>query len=68
MFQHRPVDLLQHVEPQVHRVVGPDAEDVGVEGSVVELAERQAVGDDCLPSWVSVWQDMRPPTRWSVCR
>ena len=59
MRQHRPVNLLQHVEPQVNRVVGPDAEDVGVERRVVKFAQRQSVGDDGLPTRMRVRQNVR---------
>ena len=39
------VDLGQDVLPDLDLEVGPDAEDVAVEGGVVDLAERQPVGD-----------------------
>ncbi len=44
MLEHRPVDLLQHIEGHGDLEVGRDADEVAVEGGVVELAEREAVG------------------------
>ena len=43
MLEHRPVDLLQHVEAHRDLEVGRDADNVGVERSVMQLAEREAV-------------------------
>ena len=42
MLEHRPVDFLQHVEAHGDLEVGRDADEVAVEGGVVELAEREA--------------------------
>ena len=38
MLEHRPVDFLQHVEAHGDLEVGRDADEVAVEGGVVELA------------------------------
>jgi hypothetical protein len=43
VFQHRPVDLLQQVCPDLDDEVGPDPEDMTVVGRVMDLAESQAV-------------------------
>ena len=52
--QHRAVDLDQDVAPDLDRIVRPDTHDVGVEGSMVNLAEGQAVRHDGLPGRVTV--------------
>jgi hypothetical protein len=44
MLKHRPVDFFQHVEAHGDLEVGRDADEVAVEGGVVELAEREALG------------------------
>ena len=49
MLKHRPVDFLQHVEAHGDLEVRRDADEVAVEGGVVELAEREAVGNDRAP-------------------
>ena len=54
MLKHRPVDFFQHVEAHGDLEVGRDADEVAIEGGVVELAEREAVGNDRLPrGWPS---------------
>lgn len=51
MLKHRPVDLLQHVEAHLDLEAGRDANDVGVERSVVKLAcARGRRSTACLPS------------------
>jgi hypothetical protein len=51
MLKHRPVDFFQHVEAHGDLEVGRDADEVAVEGGVVELAEREAVsGNAKLPT------------------
>jgi hypothetical protein len=57
--KHWAIDLLQHVEPNLDFQVWSDAKDVGVEGGVMEFAERQSVSDDWLSSWMPVWQNVR---------
>jgi hypothetical protein len=59
MQQHRPVDFLQHVEAHGDLEIRRDADDVRIEGGVVELAEREAVGNDRLTPRVAVRQDVR---------
>ena len=58
MLKHRPVDFLQHVEAHGDLEVGRDADEVAVEGRVVELAEREAVGNDRLPQRMAVREDV----------
>jgi hypothetical protein len=54
MLEHRPVDLCEDVEAHGDFEVGRDADEVAVEGGVVELAERQAVGKDRLAQGMAV--------------
>ena len=56
--QHRSVDLLEDVRTDLDLQVGPDAEDVPVERRMVDLAERESVGDDRLTSGVAIRQDV----------
>src|SRR5439155_4724725 len=56
---HRPVDFLQHVEAHGDLEIGRDADEVAVEGGVVELAERKSVGNDRLPKGMAVREDVR---------
>jgi hypothetical protein len=43
--QHRSVDLVENVLAHLDDVVGPQADDLVVEGGVMDLAQREAVGD-----------------------
>jgi len=54
VLEHRPVDLFQDVEAHGDPEVGRDADEVAVEGGVVELAEREAVGNDRLAQGMAV--------------
>ena len=54
VLQHRAVNLREHVGADRDPVVGRDAEDVGVEGAVVDLAEGEAVRDLGAPALVAV--------------
>ena len=58
MPKHRPVDFFQHVEAHGDLEVGRDADEVAVEGGVVELAERETVGNDRLPQGMAVGEDV----------
>jgi len=58
MLEHRAVDLLQDVEAHSDLEVGRDADEVAVEGGVMELAEREAVGNDRLPQGMAVGEDV----------
>jgi hypothetical protein len=58
MLEHRPVDFLQHVEAHGDLEVGRDADEVAVEGGVVQLAEREAVGNDRLAQGMAVGEDV----------
>ena len=56
--QHRAVDLSEHVGPDLDDSVGADAKDVRVERRVMDLAHRQAVGDDRLASLVAIGENV----------
>ena len=58
MLEHRPVDLLQHVEAHRDLEVGRDADDVGVERGVMQRAEREAVGNYRLAGRVAIREDV----------
>jgi hypothetical protein len=57
MAKRWPVVFLQEILTNLDDVVGPDAEDVGVERAVVDSAHRDAIGDYRLAS-VAVFLDM----------
>jgi len=58
MPKHRPVDFFQHVEAHGDLEVGRDADEVAVEGGMVELAQRETVGNDWLPQGMAVREDV----------
>jgi hypothetical protein len=58
VLEHRAVDLLEHVEADLDLEVGCDADDVGIEGRVMQLAQREAVGNHWLSQGMAVGQDM----------
>ncbi|MCI0458172.1 MAG: hypothetical protein L0Z62_14505 [Gemmataceae bacterium] len=61
--QHRPVGLAEDVAADLGRQVGSDPQDEPVEGGVVQLAERQPVGDDGSALRVPVREDVRRVSR-----
>ena len=48
VLEHGPVDFTEDVVTDLDDVVRPNTEDVGIERSVVDLAQRKPVGDDGL--------------------
>jgi hypothetical protein len=48
MKEGRPVDLFEHVTPNLYDMVGPDPEYHVVEGSMMDRAHGNSVGDDGL--------------------
>ena len=48
MAEHRAVLLGQYVVSYLDYQVGSHSENVAIEGSVIDLAERQPVGNDGL--------------------
>lgn len=57
--QHRAIDFYEDVGSDLDDVVGTDPEDVGVEGCVMDLAEREAVRHDRIATVVTVSEDVR---------
>lgn len=57
--QHQTVDFVEDVVPDLHDEVVADAEDVAIEGGVMELAHGQTIRDDRLSSGVAVGKDVR---------
>ena len=53
-----PVDLLQQVHAHGDLEVGRDADEVAVEGGVMELAEREAVGNHRLAQGMAIREDV----------
>jgi len=59
VLQHRSVRFFEDVVPEFDDTVGPNAEDVRVERSVVQAAQRETVRNDWEPLWMAVRQDVR---------
>jgi hypothetical protein len=59
VFQHRAVDLFENVKSYVNDVIGSDADDVAIKRGVVELTERQPVGDLWITCRIAVSNDVR---------
>ena len=64
--EHPAVDLLEHVLPDVEGEVRTDAEDLVVEGGVVDLARGEAVRNDGLSVRLAVGDDVRGVQELSV--
>jgi hypothetical protein len=58
MTQHRAVDLLEDVVPDLDDEVGPNPDYVTVEGGMVQFAHGHPVRDHRLTSRVAVGEDM----------
>src|SRR5438034_1282684 len=58
MLKHRPVDFLQHGEAHGDLEVRGDADEVAVEGSMVELAEREAIRNHRLSKGMAIREDV----------
>ena len=56
--QHRPILLVQDLSPNLDDVVGPDPDELPVEGGVVQLAERETILDSRLAAGLRVWNDV----------
>ena len=52
--QHRAVSLVENIAPDFNDTIRTDPDEVGVKRGVVQLTERQAVGDHRLPTRVTV--------------
>jgi hypothetical protein len=58
-FEHRPVVLVHESARHVNLVVGGDAHEILVEGAVVNRAQADSVGHDCLTALIDVPDDVR---------
>jgi hypothetical protein len=56
--QHRTVDFAKDVLSNFDDEVGPDADDVVVEGGVMQFAQGNPVGNDGITTRVSVRNDV----------
>ncbi len=57
-FQRRGVALVRLEDPNLDDVVGPDTDELTVEGGVVQLTERETILDPRLAVWLRVWNDV----------
>src|SRR5688500_11854355 len=58
MHEHRAVDFLENVGSHFDLQVRCHAENVRVEGGMVEFAKRQAIRHDRLAPWMPVWENV----------
>jgi len=56
--EHGAIDFIEEVMSNVDRQVRRDAEHVGVEGCVMELAEREPIANGRFALWMAVRQDL----------
>ena len=54
VFQHRPIRLFEHILSYFDDIVRPDAKEVTVKCSVMQLTKRQPIRDDGLPLGLAV--------------
>lgn len=58
MAEHGAVLLAQDVLPHFHDEVGANAEEVPIEGGMMEFAQRESIGDDRCPIRLGVRDDV----------
>jgi hypothetical protein len=56
--EHRSVGLLEDVLANLDDEIRTNPDDVAVEGSVMQLAQRDAVGNDGITAWLPVRNDV----------
>ncbi|MBI3403255.1 MAG: cupin domain-containing protein [Acidobacteria bacterium] len=59
MNQHRAVRLIEHVLPHFDNGVGRDSNEVPIEGGMMKLAQREAVGNGRHAERIRIRHDMR---------
>lgn len=59
MLKHRPVDFFEDINTHFDAVVGRDANNVGIECRVMELAQGQSIRDTRLPLRVAIRDNVR---------
>src|SRR5258708_6368165 len=57
--QHGAIGLAKDVEAYLDAQLRRDSQDVAIEGGVMQLAQRKAVGDDRFASGMAIGQDVR---------
>src|SRR5256885_9292351 len=68
MAEHRSVLLLEDVIADLHHKVGPYSEDVSVERGVVNLAERETIGNHRVAPRMAVGKDVRSLEKLGVAQ
>jgi hypothetical protein len=58
MDKHRPVDLFEHVPPQLNDVIRPDPQDIMVERGMMQPTQREAIRDEWLGSRIEIRKDV----------
>lgn len=58
ILQHRPIYFAQDVQAHLDDQIRADTQDVPIEGSMVQLAESEAIGDDGLALGVTIGEDV----------
>ncbi len=66
MTEHRSVLLLQQVLAKLNLEIRPNPQDVTIECSMVELAEREPIGHDRSPGRIAVRDDVRRIEQFGV--
>ncbi len=59
MHEHRPIDLVQDVSPDLYSIVRAYAEDIAIERRMMQTAQRQSIWYDGLRARVVVRKDVR---------
>jgi hypothetical protein len=57
-MEHRPVDLVQDIQPNLDQTIGAHPEDVAVERGMMELAQGQPVRDLRVSSRIAIGHDV----------
>lgn len=59
VLEHRSIDLLEQIVPNLDHIIWPDTKDLGVVRRVVNLAQRQSVPNRCDAAFMPIRDDMR---------
>ena len=68
ILQHRSIHLIQQVGLNLHDEVRANTENVAVVGSVMDLAQRQAITHRSQPAFMAVRDDVRRVQQLRVCQ
>lgn len=66
MLKHRTINLIEEILADLNHQVWPDAQDPGVEGSVMDLAQGQPITHRGNTELVGVLDDVRSIEEFSV--